>query len=352
MWREIIAGLLILGISYVTVRIITMALSPKRILFISPKLGQIITVVKNGENWRYYTHLKGLTAEFMRPDGTYYPSPAYIDEMTGKILPGEENIRDWWWRFFSVRWIGLNTVRWYDMPVAIKDENGKVIGRKMVKAKSLHFAGSYPVLSKDQETSDGIKGDLYFNIILQLTDAAEASKYSNWYDEKVLPSALAVSEEYVLNHEHKQLLAERNESSNSLTTLLACMRVLNTDRVGNLSLMRQVGMMVTGVNQTQLAFDDLVANAMEAERIAELNGKAGVATAKKEADEKVEEARGLTALETARTNILEHRVAILAKDGGKLAAAMEQTKMMSDAIKGHTGPLALGNSAVPTIPLE
>jgi regulator of protease activity HflC (stomatin/prohibitin superfamily) len=216
----------------------------------------------------------------------------------------------------------------------------------MVLAKSLHFSDVYPFVINDQETSDGVRGDLAYTITLQTTNAAETLKYKNWI-RKVNPSVEGTSKDFVLGNTLKEMLAIKNELSADPDSFVRAMKSLNDDSIGNISLHKQVGQRITAANLTAVGFEDEVAKALEAQQVAERQGDARVSAAKKDADTKVEEARGMDAITLA----LDRRAAALAKPGGNLVASIENTKAIAEATKEHEGTVVWGGQVLPTTPV-
>lgn len=337
-------------ITYLILRITTMILGNMDVLFSSPKQGRIKAITKGNKTVGFIAHLKGLTGELpaKNPVDDNYVGPVHIDEVSGMILPGEEKIWDIWWIMFGVRFIGLNTVKRFQTVRITAGADGKPVIEK-VTASSLHFANTYPFWFDDLETKNGNKGDLGFTISLQTTNASESLKYADFV-QVIVPSVQAGAKDFVTENTVKSLLETKNETINSNKSFISFMRLLNQDRVGNVSLHRKVGQLVTAANLTHIVFEDTVSQALEAEEVARKQGEALVEQATKAADAKEQEARGNMALAQVEVDILKQKKDIFSQPGGKEAAVVENGRLLSEAISKHQATLVLGQQVIPTLP--
>ncbi len=339
-------------ITYLILRISTMILGGMDVLFSSPKQGRIKAVTKGNRTVGFIAHLKGLTGELPaeNPGDDNYVGPVHIDEVSGMILPGEEKIWDIWWIMFGVRFIGFNTIKRFDTERRTVGADGKPVIEK-VTASSLHFANTYPFWFDDLETKNGNKGDLGFTISLQTTNASESLKYADFV-QVIVPSVQAGSKDFVTENTVKSLLETKNETINSVKSFISFMRLLNQDRVGNISLHRKVGQLVTAANLTHIVFEDAISKALEAAEEAKRQGAAAVKKAKLEADAQVQKARGDKATKQVDVDILKEKKDIFAQPGGKEAAVVETSRQLSEAIGKHPGTLVLGQQVMPTLPIN
>jgi len=350
MFMNILLIAICVGIIHFVLRIMTMILAPKDILFSSPKLGRIKARVRNGKIVGYIAHLKGLIGELPTAGGGTYTGLVHIDEETGKILAGPEEIRNFWWTFYGVRFIGLDSIYYYKTKKRTTDDKGKIMKEEEVTARSLHFSNVFPMSSKEMETKDGNRADLNYTYTLQTTHAGESLKYNDWLMVVEAPVKGTVKD-YVSGSDIQELIAFKNELSTSSDSFVNCLKKLNNDVVGNVSLHRRVGQRIIAGSLTDVGFKDVMADALEAKKIAEEQGQAIIATAKATADAQVEEARGYKVLETTKNEMRTERAKSFAGPGGNLAASLEQSERMSKAISEHKGTLVLGQ-AMPTIPTE
>jgi hypothetical protein len=113
---------------------------------------------------------------------------------------------------------------------------------------------------------------------------------------------------------------------------------------------RKVGQRIIAASLIAVGFDDVIAKALEANKKAEAEGTAKVTQERLAADANVETTRGLKAKEDMITTVMKDRAATFAAKGGEQLAALERTREIASAIKGHSGTLVLGNSAIPTVP--
>lgn len=337
---------------YIVLRIITSKLSADDKFFCGVKLGRIRSMMMNGKIVRYFAHLLGLTGEVETDDPKKpYQGPVHIDEKTGEILPGKEVIFSFWWIFFGVRFIGFNSMKDYTLKKKVQDANGKLVEKEFT-AKSLHFSDTYYYQIDDQETSDGMRADLTTAVTLQTVHAGESMKYNDWLDA-VNPSVIGMSKEYVRSNTMQGVLDDENELSDETDSYIGCMRQLNNSKVGNISLGKKAGQRVIAASIEQVAFENAVAEALEAEKVAEAQGKAEVARQKALADSKEEEARGLAAIWKAENDNLERRSKVLKGLGGERAARVEISRNLSDGVKGFGGKgLMLGGNVLGTMGLD
>ena len=342
--QSIVTLICCLGTVHFVLRLITMTLAPHDIFFSSPKLGRIKARVRNGRIVGFIAHLKGIQGEIPRLDpndsDAYHTGPVHIDEETGKILNGEERIGGLWWKWYGVRFIGLDDIFKYKIEVATKQPDG-TIKKDTVTADSLFFSGTYPMSIEEAETSDGIRGGLKFQITLQTTHAGESLKYKDWLDVVRNP-ILAIARDYVANESVEDLLKAKNELSSLKTGFIGCMKSLNSDSSGNKSLDFRVGQRVVAASITSVDFKDAVAKSMEAKKIAE-----GEAAAKRTSYEVDRD--GIKMLGEARNLILKERREILSAKGGKLTAQVEQASITGEAIGKHKGTLVLGGTTIQSI---
>ncbi len=337
-------------ITYLILRITTMILGNMDVFFSSPKQGRIKAITKSNKTVGFIAHLKGLTGELPaeNPGDDNYVGPVHIDEISGMILPGEEKIWDIWWIMFGVRFIGFNTIKQFQTERRTVGADGKPV-IESVTASSLHFANTYPFWSDDLETKDGNKGDLGFTISLQTTNASESFKYADFV-QVIIPSVQGGASDFVTDNNVKSLLETKNETINSPKSFIGFMRLLNQDRVGNISLHRKVGQLVTTANLTHKVFEDAIAKALEAAEEAKRIGEAAVDTARLAADAKEQDARGDKAIKQVDIDILKQKKDIFSQSGGKEAAAVENGRLLSEAIGKHQGTLVLGQQVMPTLP--
>jgi hypothetical protein len=196
----------------------------------------------------------------------------------------------------------------------------------------------------DLETKDGIRVDVIFNINLQTTHAGESYKFDSW-PANVWPSTRALTKDYVSSRTEEQLRAEQNELSTNPDGYIGRLRGLNDNSKGNISLSLRTGQRVNGGNLVDLAFENLVAEALEKKRIAEAEGDAEIAKQRKKKEAALEEAEVIKTLGGARNEVLQEKAAILAAPGGDNLAKTEVARELGEGMREHKGALGIGGTS-------
>ena len=267
---------------YLILRVKTVDWAAQNRFFISPAFGRIKARVRAGRIVQYVANLKGLGV--------------HIDEETGKIGDGERVVWSFWWWIFGVRFIGLDSVHEYDIEVTEVSKDGQVT-TKTVRAHSLHYSGSYPMVVTKAESFEGAKIGLRFRLTLRTIHAGECLKFkSNWIS--VARSAVkSATRDFVGKHKVRQLLAMQNELHlEDEGGFVELIKSLNTSEVGNPGLIETLGQEIISVNLESVDIEDeSVAKSLIEQEVAIEHGKGEIALARKEAEKTVIEANAALA---------------------------------------------------------
>lgn len=288
----------LLSVVYFALRIMTIQLAKregtKALFFITMKLGRIKRRVRNGKIIAYFANLQGMGH--------------HINEKTGEILDGEEGILEgnngsFWWRFFGVRWIGLDSV--FVSPIEKYNLKGDASGKleKVTEiAESLYFQGSYMDILLDAESKGGIKVDMTFRVMLETVHAGKTSMFK-FFLPLVLDPIKGKQRDFIASKTPNQLLSKQYAGklkSSANEEFVALILSLNRGVPGgNPGLEETVGQSIKSINVLEIGISEEDLHAIEAKKKAELAGNAqivesekAIIVAKNKATAAIEEARG------------------------------------------------------------
>ena len=304
---------------YLWLRIQTVKWAEQNKFFMSPAFGRIKARIRAGKIVQYIANLKGLKV--------------HIDEETGEIFHDkkEKFIWSFWWQFFGVRFIGLDTAHEYSIEVTEVDDKGKEI-KKTVTAHSLHFSGSYTIISLENESSEGARIGFVYRVQLETVHAGRCLKFKNNWTEVFRSPTKAVARDFAGCHKVREMLQKQNEfHPETETGFVEVMMTLNNGKVGNPGLIDTLGQKITAINLISIFIEDeSIAKALLQKEIAIESGDAKIAEAEKEKQKTIidadaalykaeKEALGKKAQGLAENAILEDRARTLGGADGLIA---------------------------------
>jgi hypothetical protein len=265
------------------------------------KLGRIKFRVRGLNIVQYFANTKGLGK--------------HIDEKTGDMLEGEEsfwegNASSFLWRFYGVRWIGLDSI--YTFPIEkynLKGDVNSELEKVTETAESLYFNGSYLDKTVDAEAKGGLKVTLTYRVGIETVHAGKTIQF-RFFLPRVLDPIKAGTRDFVASKEAMELIAAQYEgklTSQDNSGFINLIQSLNDGAIGNPGIVETIGQKIVSINVLDIRIDPETQKLLEAKKNATLRGEAlveetrlAVLQAKNTADRAIEEARGTS--EAAKLN--------------------------------------------------
>ena len=336
-----------LVVIYFALRVITIVVSKREgeraRFFVTVKPGRIKRRVRGENIIEYFANLKERVK--------------HIDEKTGVILDGQEgmfegNNGSFWWRFFGVRWIGLDSI--YTSPMEKYNLKGDASGNleKITEiTESLFFQGSYLDKLLDAESKGGIRVSLTFRVLIETVHAGKTSTHK-FFLPLVLDPIKAMQRDFIGSLSPEKILSMhyagklKSKANKDFAAMIGILNPGIEDIVGQ----KIVSINVIGI---EIHPEDIAK--IEAKKNAQLAGDAAIVASERaitvatnKAKAAIEEAKGTS--EASRLNLsvgvemIERGVKAMGGDTEAYA-----TVASSEALsKFHGGSLVIGNASILT----
>jgi hypothetical protein len=290
----LINGVSILGILYglyLLGRVFVPKLAEKDNFVSSPKLGRGKAIKRSGRIVKFISNFAG--------------KGKHVNQKTGKVEPGEEEPKGFWWKLFGVHFIGLNDVYKYNIAtkateVIVNEKGDTEIVYTMDVASSIYLEGAY-TLTTLCLTKDGIRLRRVIELGLETTDLGKALSLPKSWTIPVFTTVLGADRDFVGARNASALIASQNEGTTTIdgteiknSGYVALVLSLNTDTNGNVPLSEICGQRIKWVNVTDMDFADpkakeaymapFVANQEAQKVVAEANAYAAAKKVRTDAD--------------------------------------------------------------------
>jgi len=273
---EILFG--IFGVIFVMLTLYLMALNDI-VIGICPQ-GQIKLITKSGVAHRLIHAVAGKRAVF---------SPLIQDF---DLVDGEE-VRGWFFDRTGIFWIGLWPIYRVDNypfewnSIKIGDDGKEIIKHRREIVNSQYWRFEYPLVFRSMETSDNFRTKVVVQVIAEIVRPLRARYYAKvWLN--VLSAAMESKvRDFVGSASFEELRGQKTENvivqrQGFVQRVMELNLTDNTD--ANPGLVDSIGVTIYAVNFKSIdAEDQRIVEALEAEAVAERQGRAAVITAKKKA---------------------------------------------------------------------
>jgi regulator of protease activity HflC (stomatin/prohibitin superfamily) len=266
-----------------------------------------------------------------------------VDRTTGQVCNGEAE-KGFWNKYYGVEFIGFGG-QVVKIPQAIVDASGKVTTNLL---SSMRFVDDITVQIKEAETKDGVFPiDLTLEVTVRLFNVSTVLRYKEGYQKKIDTLIKAAVNEYAKDKTPEQMMGLKNEKPDGAThsDFMQLIMSLNSGDVGNISLMKLVGVDIIAVSITQVdPSENELRNLMEAKKKAEMEGEAAKSKATKEAERALIAAEGEGRAAIAKAKKKAEEAAIVAEGEAKAlkivnAAKTSSMKEKLDALGGNSEAL-------------
>lgn len=328
--------LLLLVIIYVILKELLPYLGRKNILFTTIKKGRIKCIVVGEKIKGYYCNLEDLGVSIKRKTGEIINSHA-DREMENSIL----------WNYFGVIWIGFGA---HPLSYNFTKDDGEKI-----RTENIWYKNQTIITLKDVECEGVVRLNLKVQIIIQTENAGYSLNYEDWITAAKNQIATEIRL-YVSEKNAKEIFQQKSENDSDLKKRIIGIYGKDVPLEKNI-LRESFGQIVVNVNLIEVDFSSDFKSAMEAERRAEEERKAGMKNVQLKADEIREiakaqleaaekKAEGIKKLGDAENYVDENKAKILGKSGATSSRQAEKTKEAVENFKGNVLSINSGNIPV------
>lgn len=232
---------------YLFGRVYIPRLAEKDIFFSSPKLGRIKARRRSGRIIGFFDNLVG--------KNKHVNDQGVIEN--GEVLP-----TGFWWKFFGVRFIGLDDVYTYKIATEVEEQMDGTLKYKEEPASSIYYEGSYPMTTLPM-TKDGVRLKLKLQLKTSTEDAAKGLSLPISWTKPMFASVLAATRDFCGTREIATLISSQNEGEYRIgkkklenSGFVKLILSLNDTIAGNVSMKDICGQHIDAVNIVDVDFAD------------------------------------------------------------------------------------------------